>query len=192
MQNDIHIKHETHKNIWLRFIFIVLLFVGYFVFISFKYGAGQGLLITWITWSVFVLSTPLADAGFIIDFPVRLLFKFKMFISEIFVWLIAIILNIYAYFAVPEIYSTTKILTVFKHILDQPFPFWTVFLISGLGTFLSVKFGDELVDVMKHKDCSYSKKHKLKWRLIAFVSIFIIIFIIYDFLLKNLGINLNF
>ena len=82
----------------------------YFAFISYKYGLEQGFFVSLLTWSFFVLCTPVADAGFLIDFPLRLITKIKMFYAEIFVWLFAISLNFYAFFLKPKIYNKTKIL----------------------------------------------------------------------------------
>jgi len=186
----VHIKHETHRRVWIKFLLVVALFAGYLVFVSLRYGIDQGILITGLTWSFFVLCTPIADAGFLIDFPVRLILNLKMLSSEIFVWLIAIFLNLYTYFAIPAIYEKTKVLSLFKHILEKPFPFWVIIFISGIGTFLSVRFGDELLDVIKHKDRSFHKEHKLKWRMITTVFIFVLILIAYDFILKQLGVEI--
>jgi hypothetical protein len=158
--------------------------------VSIKHGMGNGLLIAWLTWSFFVLCTPIADAGFLIDFPLRLILGLRMIISEIFVWLIAIIVNLFSFLLVPEIYEKTKILSLFEHIIIKPFPFWIIIIISGIGTFLSVKFGDELMDIIKHKDSKYRKKHILKWRLVLVLFMFILILIAYDFFLKELGVNI--
>lgn len=184
------VKQETHKHIWLKFLLVVSIFFGYFVFISFQYGLNDGFLITWLTWSFFVLCTPVADAGFLIDFPIRILLKYRMFVSEFFVWGIAILLNFYAYFFSPETYQKTKMLSLFEHILSEPIPFWIIIILSGIGTFLSIKFGDELFDVLKHKNRKYHKKHHFKWKAISMVFIFFIILVIYDFLLKKLGIEI--
>jgi len=184
------LKHETHKHIWLKFFSVTVLFIVYFIFIVFKYGFEQGFLISWLVWSFFVLCTPIADAGFLIDFPLRLILKFRMLTSEIFVWIVAIGFNLYAYFFHSAIYEKTKILSLFKHIIEQPFPYWIIIILSGLGTFLSVKFGDELIDVFRHKDRIFYKKHNLIWQAVLMIFIFVIILITYDFLLKQLGINI--
>ncbi len=187
---QLKLKHETHRHVGLKFGMVLAVFLGYFIFISWHYGVSQGLLIAWLTWSFFVLCTPIADAGFLIDFPVRILLGIPMLIAEILVWGAAISLNVYAYFLNPDIYQQTKILALFKHILDQPVPFWLIIVFSGLGTFLSIKFGDELLDVFKHKDRDYHRKHHWKWKAVAMVFVFAIILVVYDFLLKRLGVDI--
>ncbi len=184
-------KHETHRNVWLRFLAVLFVFVAYLVFISIKYGAKEGFLLSWMTWSFFVLSTPVADAGFLIAFPLRLLLRVRMMTSEIFVTISAITLNIYAYFFAPEIYDKTALLTIFKHIIDEPFPMWIIFILSGIGTFVSIKFGDELFDVVRHKDRKFHRRHYKKQRFILMVFLFMITFVMYNILLNKMGISLG-
>jgi uncharacterized membrane protein len=183
------LKHETKQQVLIKFILVALVFWLYFVFISQKYGVQQGFFIAALVWSFFVLCTPIADAGFLLDFPLRLITKIRMFVSEIAVWIIAISLNIYTYFSKPEIYAKTKILTLFKYILDHPFPFWSIIFVSMVGTFVSIRFGDELLDKINHKERKMHKKHQKNHKFIIMISLFILTFIFYDFLLKGLGIN---
>jgi len=158
--------------------------------IVFHYGIENGILITALTWSFFVLCTPIADAGFLLDFPLRLILCVRMMISEMIVWGIAISLNIYAFFFRPEIYEKTKLLSLFYHILEQPAPFWLIILVSGIGTFVSVRFGDKLLDKKEHKDCPKTDDHRawVQFSIMAFLVLMSII--LYDFLLKQLGVDL--
>jgi hypothetical protein len=112
-----------------------------------------------------------------------------MLSSEIFVWAIAIALNIYAFFFSPEIYNSTAILSLFHHILIQPIPFWSIIILSLIGTFISIGFGDELMDTIKHRERNRYHKHKNNHRIILMIFLFIASFVIYDFLLKALGVN---
>lgn len=162
--NKIHhkhlLQHETKRHILLKFTLVSLIFFSYFIFITTKYGFKEGFFVSILTWSFFVLCTPVADAGFLLDFPIRLITKIKMIFSELFIWAIAIILNLYAFFIHPEIYSKTKFLSFFKHILEQPIPFWTIIFLSATGTFISIKFGDELLDKTKHTERKTYHKYK--------------------------------
>lgn len=183
-------KHETKQHVLLKFLALVLVLLGYFFFIASQYGVKEGFLVTALTWSFFVLCTPIADAGFLIDFPVRLILHLRMLLSEIFVWGIAITLNIYSFFFNAEAYSKTKILSLFHHILENPIPFWSIILLSFIGTFVSIRFGDELVDKVHHHERKFYHKHKYNYRLIMMVFIFGSSFLLYDFLLKKLGVDL--
>lgn len=180
------------NKVLYKYILVFLLFAGYFGFVVYKYGLEQGLLVTALTWSFFVLCTPIADAGFLIDFPFRLITKVRMFVSELAVWIVAISLNLFAFFVDPEIYSKTKLLRLFKHILESPFPFWGIILISIIGTFTSVKFGDDIIDSVNHQHGLFYHKHKNKYRVLIMIFLFLAAIVLYDFLIKKLGIDLSF
>ncbi len=187
---SVFIKHETKQHLLLKFLILVLIFFSYFLFISLKYGFGQGFFVSLLTWSFFVFCTPIADAGFLLDFPLRLFFKIKMFTSEIFVWIFALFLNLYFVFFNPEFYDKTKILFLFKNILFQPIPYWIIIFLSMLGTFVSIRFGDELFDTVTHKQRSFYHRHKYSYKMLIMVFIFVISLFLYNLLLKNLGIEI--
>ncbi len=184
------IKHETKNHVLVKFLLVFLIFLIYFLYIAQKYGVQQGFLVAFLSWSFFVLCTPVADAGFLIDFPLRLITKIKMFVAEILVWLIAITINFYVFFTNPAIYEKTKLLKLFKHILEKPWPFWIIILVSMLGTFVSIKFGDELLDKIQHKERTLYQKHKKNHQLIIMIFLIVFSLFFYDFLLKKLGIDL--
>ena len=191
IKNGHLIKHETKRQVLIKFILLISIFAVYFIFVTQKYGTQQGLLVTILTWSFFVLCTPIADAGFLIDFPIRLLTNIKMLFSEIIVWVIAISINSYIFLFHKGVYSKTMLLTLFKNILEKPFPFWSIIFLSMLGTFVSIRFGDELLDKTKHHERDFYKKHKNNHKFIIMFFIFILTFIIYESLLKKLGVNIN-
>jgi hypothetical protein len=83
---------------WRKFLLLVALFALYFLYLIYEYGIQDGGLVTLLTWSFFVLCTPVADAGFLLDFPIRLLYKIKMIYTEIIVWILAISLSAYGIF----------------------------------------------------------------------------------------------
>ncbi|MCA9352029.1 hypothetical protein KC866_01400 [Patescibacteria group bacterium] len=192
--NTVHpselLQHETKRRAVVKFLFIIILFFGYFSIIAHRYGVQDGILVTAVTWSFFVLCTPIADAGFLLDFPLRLITKIKMLYSEIIVWILAVIINVYVYAVHQEVYQTTKLVSLFKHILEQPFPMWSIIAISAIGTFISIRFGDELIDTVKHHERTYYQKHKHRHRLWIMVFGFILILVLYDFMLKQLGVEL--
>ncbi len=183
------IKHKTKRSILIKFLLVLGVFAGYFIWMSQKYGAEQGFYVAILSWSFFVLCTPVADAGFLIDFPLRLITKIKMLHSEMIVWTVAISLNTYTFFVHPEIYQSTKLLHLFQHILEKPIPFWTIILISALGTFISVLFGDELLDKVSHKERVLHNKHKRKYAWIVMVFLLILAFVVYDYFLTKMGLE---
>lgn len=181
-------KHETKQHVLAKFLIILTILLCYFGFMSYRYGFQSGLSVTLITWSFFVLCTPVADAGFLLDFPIRLITNLRMLISEIVVWILAISFNVYAFFFSPDVYEKTQLLQLFKHILEAPIPFWIIIILSCIGTFTSIYFGDELIDTIKHTQRTEYHKHKYNYRLLLMIFIFIATFVVYDFLLKKLGV----
>lgn len=185
-------KHEIHRHPAYKFL-IVLLIVIIYLFVSIKkFGTTEGFLVSILTWSFFVLCTPVADAGFLLDLPVRIFTGIRMVYSEMIVWIIAIATNILALVFHPAAYSDTLLLSLFYHILTQPLPYIIIILLSGVGTFLSIVFGDELLDISYEKkdNKEHHKKHRHKHHLIVLIFLFVLIMIIYDFLLNSMGIHI--
>ncbi len=181
------VKHETKRHALLKFLLVFLVFAIYFFYVVYKFGLENGALVAFLSWSFFVLCTPVADAGFLFDFPIRLILKLKMWISESFVWGFAIVLNLYAFFISPEIYTKTYLLKIFYKLLSEPWPYWLVILLSALGTFLSVYFADELLDTVFHHERRKYHKHKHSYLIIALIFLFSFIFFIYYELIKELN-----
>lgn len=176
-------------QVWVKFLFLCVILLSYFFYLSYQYNLLRGGVASLLTWSFFVLCTPVADAGFILDFPLRILFGIRMVVSEIAVWAVAILINIIALLYFRDFYQTTTVTRLMEAILTTPFPYWFVILLSAIGTFLSIRFGDELMDVLHHKDRDYFHSHHFKHEVVIFVFFLIVIFGYYEFI-SSLGINL--
>ncbi len=172
-------KHPKHQ-VLIKFLLLCLVLFGYFGFLTYEYDLLTGGIAALITWSFFVLCTPIADAGFLLDFPLRLLFGIRMILSEIVVWAIAILINVLCLMYFSEYYKTTVITQLMEVILTTPSPYWLVILLSGLGTFLSIRFGDELMDVFHHKDRHFYLNHHFKHEMVLFVFFLFVIFAYYE------------
>lgn len=183
---------KNHKQkVLLKFVLLLAVLVCYFAYLSFKFDIVTGGIASLLTWSFFVLCTPVADAGFLLDFPIRLIVGIRMVFSEIAVWVIAIIINVICLLYYPDYYATTKLTHIFKAILTNPFPYWGVIVLSAVGTFLSIRFGDELMDVIHHKDRHFFHAHGFKHNLLIMVIALIMVVIIYYELLEHLDINVG-
>jgi len=183
-------RHETKRNVLIRFLFVFLLVIFYFIFVSYRFGVRNGFIVTLLSWSFFVLCTPIADAGFLLDFPLRIIGKIRMLYSEIGVWIFSLSLNAVIFFLFPQYYNSTFLLKMFYFILSHPAPFWLIIFLSAAGTFFSVYFGDELIDIVEHKERKLYKKHRKKHRLIILLFIIIVIISLYYFLIKHIGIEI--
>ncbi len=181
----------SEKSKLRKFLLLLFIITGYFGYLIFEYGVATGGLVAILTWSFFVLCTPIADAGFLIDFPIRLVTNVKMFVSEILVWVIAISVNIYALTYESEIYDKEFLTTLLKHTILTPYPYWGIIILSAFGSFLSVYFSDEIFDVIKNHAQKNHAKHHFKLKTISLIVLAIVIFIAYYFLLESLGIDLH-
>ncbi len=189
--NELQLVMEKPQNqVWVKFALLCLILITYFLYLTYRYNLLTGGVASLLTWSFFVLCTPVADAGFLLDFPLRLLFGIRMVFSEVAVWTVAILINIIALVYFHDFYQTTAITRVLEAILTTPFPYWMVILLSAVGTFLSIRFGDELMDVLHHKDRHYFHSHHFKHEVIIFIFFLIVIFGYYE-LISNLGISLT-
>jgi len=179
------------KQLLSKFLLLCALLIAYFSYLSIQYDMMTGGITSILTWSFFVLCTPIADAGFLLDFPLRLILGVRMLMSEIAVWAIAITINIISLLYFAEYYETTTLTRFLYQILTMPYPYWSVILLSGVGTFLSIRFADELMDVVHHRDRDFFHRHGYKHELII-ITFFIAVFIGYYELITLLGIEVNF
>ena len=185
-----HIKHETHVEVLLKFIALALILVAYYVYMSWRYDASTGFAVALLTWSFFVLCTPVADGGFILAFPIRLLFGIKMSITQVVLWFFALAINIFMLISESETYDLTFLTRLLKHILAAPYPYWSILILSAAGTLLSIYFGDEMMDVTSHKNRALHHRHGLKYRAVIVAGLGILTVVSYYFLLDSLNISL--
>lgn len=180
---------KEQKQLLLKFSLLILLMIGYFAYLSYEYDLLTGGLAALLTWSFFVLCTPIADAGFLVDFPLRLLFGIRMIVSEMIVWSIAISINAFVLIFASEYYQTTLVTKLLHQIIITPYPYWVIIILSAFGTFLSIRFGDELLDVMHHHERNFFHSNHLKYELVLFMFFLAVIYVYYQ-LMSSLGISL--
>ena len=185
-----HIKHETHRETLLKFLVLVVILVGYYAYMSWKYDASTGFSALLLTWSFFVLCSPIADGGFILAFPIRLLFGIKMSVTQVVLWFVAILINMFMLASSPDSYDLTFLTRLLKHILTTPYPYWGILILSAAGTLLSIYFGDEMMDVTSHKDRVQHHRHGLKYRIVLVAGLGILTIVSYYYLLSSLNIVL--
>jgi H+/Cl- antiporter ClcA len=180
----------TKRHSLLRFIGLFLIIVAYFIYVSIKLGTKTGLFVTALTWSFFIFCTPIADAGFLVAFPTRILIGVRMMYTQIIAFFVAFFLDLFAFLTKPEIFNKTFLLKLFYQIITHPFPLWGIIILSLFGTLLSIYFGDELIDVAKHKERKKYHKHGKKLKLILTIFLVAGILVLYKFLLKFVGLKI--
>ena len=184
------LKTETRKSALVKFFLLVLILSAYFLYVQHRFGGRQGILVTILTWTFFVFCTPIADAGFVLAFPIRLLIGVKMVYTQIFAYFLAFFINIFTLLLMPATYNKTLLLKLFRQILTTPWPYWVIIFLSFVGTFASIYFGDELMDVNYHKERKKYHRHSGKYKLLVFIFIIIFTITLYNFLLRQMHLNI--
>lgn len=182
------VASRPKRQVLIKFTLLSAVLVGYFAYLNYEYDLATSGIVALLTWSFFVLCTPVADAGFLLDFPLRLIFGIRMVISEIMVWTVALTVNAVALTQWPAAYETTALTRAYFTILTHPVPYWAVIALSGVGTFLSIRFADELMDVIHHKDRAFFHSHHFKHELVLF-AFFIVSLVAYYQLIVSLGLE---
>jgi hypothetical protein len=177
---------HPRQQVVIKFCLLCLILLVYFIYLTIQYDLLTGGIAALITWSFFVLCRPIADAGFLLDFPLRLLFGIRMVVSETFVWAIAISINVLRWYIL-EGFTRPLFTQLMQVILTTPYPYWSVIFLSFIGTFLSIRFGDELMDVLHHKDRHVYFNHYFKHELLLFIFFLLVIFGCYE-IISSLGI----
>jgi hypothetical protein len=168
-------RHNEHYKILLgKFIILSAILTAYFIYLSFKFGINSGIVIAFLTWSFFVLCTPIAEAGLIINFPLRFFVGIRMFVSEIFVWIIAIAGNIVSLNFFHRQYNKTFLTKIFHKIIITPNPYWIIIILSCIGTFLSIRFGGNMYDVFTKESRNSNKNWKIKTAILALIFLIVI------------------
>jgi len=180
---------ETKKHNLLHYFLLFLFLLSYLAYTIYKFGFSNGLWATGLSWSFFVFCTPIADAGFILAFPVRILIGVKMLYTQIFSFFIALSITLLALFLYPLIFQETLLLQLYYKILLTPNPYWIIIILSLLGTVFSIYFGDELIDVSTHSQRKKYHKHINKYKVLIFLFLFFAILGLYEFLLQQVGIK---
>ena len=183
-------KAETKKHALVRFLLLFLILALYYIYISHRLGTKDGILVTILTWTFFIFCTPIADAGFVLAFPVRLVIGVRMLYTQIFAYFLAFVIDILVLARNPSAYNKTLLLKLFRQILTRPWPYWIIIFLSLLGTFASIYFGDELMDVSCHKDRVQYHRHINKYKILVFIFLIVFTIVLYDFLLHQMNIRI--
>lgn len=181
-------KHRKSRKDLVKFLLLLAVLAVYFLYLSWKYDFATGGLVSALTWSFFVLCTPVADAGFLIDFPVRLITGTRMFITELFVWAAAITLNLATLRLAPDAYSKSFLTSLLHKILTHPWPYGSIILLCAAGTFLSIRFGDGMMDMVTGK--SGGPRHIGLLKMAAVAALVLAIVWTYYRLISSLGISI--
>jgi len=115
------------------------LFASYLIITT---GLITGLHAALLTWSFFILCIPADHGNILLGTPIRL-FRHKPFFTQPFLWIGAFILNAITFTFFPMIYTVTIPTHLLLRMIENPYPCWLVFLVSGIGTMYPILIGNE-------------------------------------------------
>ncbi|MFH1393605.1 MAG: hypothetical protein ABIH29_01875 [Candidatus Micrarchaeota archaeon] len=179
--------HGVKKSKITKFLLVLGTLAVFLMFMLNKYGFEQGLEITLLVWTFFVLCTPLAAADLLLDVPLRLLSETRMIYSHAIVWFVALAINLGAMHFAPGLYEATPILSLLYHILTNPVPYWGLVGLCLIGTFLSLEVADEVVDEVEDKMEARHHRHHSMLHFFILAALIAGVLIIYDSLLGEMG-----
>jgi len=189
MTHIAYVTHQIKAHTPYRFVALFGIFVAYFLYVSLKFDFATGGLVSALAWSFFVLCTPVADAGFLLDFPIRLLFGLRMFVTELLVWGLAVVINLVMLGVAPGVYETTPLTQILFKILTNPIPYWGIVVLCAIGTFLSVYFGDEVMDKVTHRGERVPHHLSFSLRLVVMGAVMALVLSVYYRFANELGLG---
>ncbi len=181
MQKQTH--NNKRKRSLIKFALVLAVLLLYAGFTINQYGVTAGLSVTGLTWAFFVFATPIADAGFLLAFPIRLIVGVRMLYTQIAVWIFGAVLVAYYVLTDSPVFAKTGLLELFHTILVTPWPLWLILILSFIGTLVTILFDDDVVDVVgsKQKNKRFLKK---RHQIYLTIAIFLLTLLVYVLLLR--------
>ena len=169
------LKDEINLNIFngLSLLFI-LLFTYYYIF----YGLKKGMFATFIIWCLFVIATPIPEAGLLVSVPLKNLLKIDLEKTQVVVSLIALGFIFYSYYHFRSYLSKSQGGRFLLKIID--FGSFGIFITSIIASISLSYLINEIIDSIL-----FEKELRNKENLFAFI-LFLVPFILYFILLKQL------
>lgn len=138
-------------------------------------GIKKGFTVVILTWCFFVFGTPIADAGAIVDFPVRIITNNPFYNTELIVFAVAATIIVIFLWVSPKSYEDTFLTRVLYKMFTRPFSLYgLIIILSIVGTLISAYVENDI-----YNWALYNKGHIQSWRNKLLVIIFFIIWIIY-------------
>jgi len=171
---------ETLKDKIYLYIFnsLSILFVLIFLYYSFVFGFKRGLFSTFIIWCLFVVATPIPEAGLLVSVPLKNILNIDMGITQILVSFIALGFLIFSYVKFRKYLEQTTQGKFLIRIMD--FGSFSIFITSILASVsLSYLINDGIDNLVFKKEMNIWLNSGIFW-------IFLFFFILYFYFLKNL------
>jgi len=177
--NQVNVVETLKDKIYL-YIFnsLSILFVLIFLYYSFVFGFKRGLFSTFIIWCLFVVATPIPEAGLLVSVPLKNILNIDMGITQILVSFIALGFLIFSYVKFRKYLEQTTQGKFLIRIMD--FGSFSIFITSILASVsLSYLINDGIDHLVFKKEMNIWLNSGIFW-------IFLFFFILYFYFLKNL------
>lgn len=164
----------------LRDPFIFLLsyaYSGLFLVVIFYliklHGVSQGFIASYLTWSFFVLCTPIISRALLISTIIEKITGSTLYNAGLFTWSGALISNMILLNLVPTIYTMNPLSGFLAHALTTPRPHWLLIAMCGANVWYQAVL--EKIDFIGAKPYLHSIGHML-----TFSCFFLFLFFYYQ------------
>tara|TARA_A100001015_G_C14965707_1_gene702849 strand:+ start:14 stop:607 length:594 start_codon:yes stop_codon:yes gene_type:complete len=154
-------SHLTRKDIIFTNIFngVSLFFVGLMIYFVVMYGFNKGLYHTLLSWCIFVVATPIPEAGLIISVPLKNLLNIQLDYTQLFVSLFALIYIVYSYIYLKKYMKESKEGRFIAKILEL---FEIKIFILSIFASISISYLiNHLIDYVLYDNKYIFKRHNL-------------------------------
>ena len=162
------IKDTININI---FNGVSILFISIFLYYYIFFGLKRGVFTTFIIWCLFVIATPIPEAGLLVSIPLKNLLKIDLDITQWIISFIALSFIFYSYYNFRNLLKDTKSGQFLLRIID--FGSFSIFITSIIASISLSYLINEMIDNIVYK------KEMDKQKNIFYVGMFIVPFIIY-------------
>lgn len=154
-----------------------ILFVLILIYYSIINGFNKGIYNTFVIWCLFVIATPIPEAGLLVSVPLKKILNIELEKTQIVVSFIAFLFIIYSIKYYKHYLETNKsgkfLLTVFKY------AGFSIFISSIIASIALSKIFDTLMNYLLYKEKIINNE------LIGYFILFIIPFVYYFYLIYN-------
>jgi hypothetical protein len=167
-----------------KFVSVLIIVILYAAYVMHKYGLSNGVEITLLTWCFFVFGTPVADAGGLVAFPVRVFTNNPMYNTQLWVYLVATVIT--GYYAVfhKDKFAFTVVGRILYKMVTQPLSLYGVIIVVSLvGTLISAYLEDSVYSYLVYRE------NKNKGGIALDVAVFVAMWAIYIAVIYHLGIQ---
>ncbi len=152
---------SPHLRYLIRHLFFVLTVIFVFFFYPLiMFGIIPGILIGFLTWSLYVLTIPAAHGYYIFGSWARFM-GVRPWQTEPVMLLVAVVFNAFMSVLYRPLYHATFFTSHLFRIISKPNPYWLMIIISSLGTLYPYLVGEQQLKA------HYTYHRNIRWILMV-------------------------